>query len=247
MTAVETLALTLEGVSKVYAMGDHEVHALRTVSFAVPAGEYVALMGPSGSGKTTLMNIIGILDRPSGGRCLLGGEDVSRLDAVAQAVMRNRHVGFVFQAFHLVPRLSALENVEVPLVYAGYPPSVRRRRALEVLDRVGLADRGHHHTSQLSGGQRQRVAIARALAVEPSLLLADEPTGNLDSETGEEILALFDQLNAGGVTMVVVTHESDVAVRCQRVLTLRDGRLEHDSAGRAAPRPPADGTRRVSA
>jgi putative ABC transport system ATP-binding protein len=247
MTTTETSALTLEGVSKVYAMGSHDVHALRAVSFEVPSGQYVALMGPSGSGKTTLMSIIGILDRPSSGRCLLAGEDVSRLDPVAQAVMRNRHVGFVFQAFHLVPRLSALENIEVPLVYSGYPAAVRRRRALELLDRVGLPGRGQHSTSQLSGGERQRVAIARALAMEPPLLLADEPTGNLDTGTGEEVLALFDQLNAGGATIVVVTHERDVAARCQRVLTLRDGRLAYDSAGHAAPRAPDGAPRWASA
>lgn len=238
-------ALRLEAVGKVYALGGEAVHALRDVTFDVEAGEYVALMGPSGSGKSTLMNLIGILDRPTRGRVILAGEDVGQLDAVEQAAMRNRHVGFVFQSFHLVPRLSALENVEVPLVYAGYPPSVRRRRALEVLARVGLADRAAHHSSQLSGGQRQRVAIARALSMNPSLLLADEPTGNLDSETGREVLELFDQLNAGGATIVVVTHEADVAAHCRRTLTLRDGSLVHDSAGRAAPAAtaPAQGAR----
>jgi putative ABC transport system ATP-binding protein len=235
---VSDTALELEHVSKVYALGEEPFYALRDVSFTIPRGEYVALVGPSGSGKSTLMNLIGILDRPTDGRCILANEDVGRLDALAQAAMRNRHVGFVFQAFHLVPRLSALENVEVPLVYAGYAPAVRRRRALEVLERVGLLDRAGHHSWQLSGGQRQRVAIARALAMAPSLLLADEPTGNLDSATGADILALFDELHRSGSTIVMVTHEADVAARCQRVLTLRDGRLVGDAAVVASPSGP---------
>lgn len=201
----------------------------------MPLGEYVALMGPSGSGKTTLMNVIGLLDRPTDGRVEVAGDDVSRLSLHEQARLRNRHVGFVFQAFHLLPRLSAVENVEVPLTYAGYRAAVRRRRALEMLERTGLADRAHHMPNQLSGGQRQRVAIARALAMGPSLLLADEPTGNLDSETGADVLGLFDDLHAAGATIVMITHEPDVARRCERVLRLRDGLLESDTAGRAAP------------
>jgi putative ABC transport system ATP-binding protein len=230
-----TPALELDAITKVYPLADEDFYALRQVSFDVPGGEYVALMGPSGSGKSTLMNLIGLLDTPTEGRALLAGQDAGDLTPDEQAAMRNRHVGFVFQSFHLLPRLSVRENVEVPLTYAGYRPSVRRRRALEVLERVGLADRVDHSPPQLSGGQRQRVAIARALAMNPSLLLADEPTGNLDSETGHEILQLFDELHRQGATIVMVTHEPDVAARCERVLRLRDGRLESDSQGRAAP------------
>ena len=230
-----TPALELDAISKVYPLADEDFYALRGVSFDVPDGEYVALMGPSGSGKSTLMNLIGLLDTPTEGRAQLAGHDAGDLSPDEQAAMRNRHVGFVFQSFHLLPRLSVRENVEVPLIYAGYRPAVRRRRALEVLERVGLGDRVDHSPPQLSGGQRQRVAIARALAMNPSLLLADEPTGNLDSETGREILQLFDELHAQGATIVMVTHEPEVARRCERVLRLRDGRLESDSTGRAAP------------
>ena len=228
-------ALALEGVDKVYPLEDEDFYALRGITFDVPVGEYVALMGPSGSGKSTLMNLIGLLDTPSEGRCLLAGQDAGDLDPVEQATMRNRHVGFVFQSFHLMPRLSVRENVEVPLTYAGYRPAVRRRRALEMLERVGLAHRVDHRPSQLSGGEKQRAAIARALAMNPSLLLADEPTGNLDSETGREILDLFDALHEQGATIVMVTHEAEVAARCERTLRLRDGRLESDSRCRAAP------------
>ncbi len=227
-------ALALEGVDKVYPLADDDFYALRGITFDVPVGEYVALMGPSGSGKSTLMNLIGLLDTPTEGRCLLAGQDAGDLDPVEQATMRNRHVGFVFQSFHLMPRLSVRENVEVPLTYAGYRPAIRRRRALEMLELVGLGHRVNHRPSQLSGGEKQRAAIARALAMNPSLLLADEPTGNLDSETGREILDLFDALHAQGATVVMVTHEAEVAARCERTLRLRDGRLESDSAGRAA-------------
>jgi len=223
-----TPALVLEGVTKAYPLGDDEFLALRGVSLEVPVGQYLALMGPSGSGKSTLMNLIGLLDTATSGRVALAGEDAYALDEDEQAMMRNRHVGFVFQAFHLLPRQTLVENVEVPLLYAGYTAPVRRRRALDLLERVGLADRAHHRPNQLSGGQRQRVAIARALAMQPSLLLADEPTGNLDSETGAEILDLFDALNAGGSTIVIVTHEPQVAARCQRIVRLRDGYIESD-------------------
>lgn len=225
-----TPALAVDHVSKAYPLGDDdEFLALDDVTFDIPVGAYVALMGPSGSGKSTLMNLIGLLDTPSAGTCVLAGHDARDLDPVEQAALRNRHVGFVFQAFHLLARLSVVENVEVPLIYAGYGHAVRRQRALDLLARVGLSDRARHRPNQLSGGQRQRVAIARALAMRPSLLLADEPTGNLDSETGREILAIFDELHADGVTILIVTHESAVAQRCQRVLFMRDGRLERDS------------------
>ena len=218
-----------EGLSRHYAMGDATIHALRGIDLAVSRGEYVAIMGPSGCGKSTLMNLLGCLDTPDGGRYWLGGRLVSELPELELARVRNREIGFVFQAFALLPRQSALANVEMPLVYAGVGMAERRRRAREALERVGLDDRARHRPTELSGGQRQRVAIARALVTGPQLLLADEPTGNLDSGTGAEILALFDGLHRAGNTLVLVTHERAVAGRADRTIELRDGLVVSDA------------------
>jgi putative ABC transport system ATP-binding protein len=218
-----------EGLGRRYAMGRATIHALRAVSLVVRRNEYVAIMGPSGCGKSTLMNVLGCLDTPDEGRYWLNGRLVSELDDRALAQLRNREIGFVFQAFALLPRLSALSNVEMPLAYAGVHRGERRHRALEALSRVGLADRATHRPAELSGGQRQRVAIARALVTGPALLLADEPTGNLDTATGNEILALFDALHAAGNTIVLVTHERDVAARAGRTIQLRDGLVVGDT------------------
>jgi putative ABC transport system ATP-binding protein len=215
-------------VSKVYRMGDVEVHALRNVSLTISEGESVAVMGPSGSGKSTLMNILGCLDRPSSGGYWLVGEEVSRLDRNALARMRNRILGFVFQSFNLLSRTSALENVELPLLYAGVSARERHTRAREALARVGLAERMHHHPNQMSGGQQQRVAVARALVTRPRLIVADEPTGNLDSRTSVEIMALFQELGRSGITLLLVTHESDIARYASRVVVMRDGRVQTD-------------------
>jgi putative ABC transport system ATP-binding protein len=227
--------IRLEGITKTYAMGDVEVHALRGVSLEIGRGEFTAVMGASGSGKSTLMNVLGCLDRPTLGRYLLEGRDVSALAADELAAIRNRTIGFVFQSFNLLSRTSAVENVELPLLYAGISPAERHARAKEALHRVGLADRGGHHPSQLSGGQQQRVAIARALVNRPRLLLADEPTGNLDSRTSEEIMALLQELGRAGITVVLVTHEHDIAEHASRVLVMRDGRIRSDE--RRTPRP----------
>ncbi len=214
---------------RVYRTGDVEFAALRGVSLRVDRGEMVAVMGASGSGKSTLMNILGLLDRPTAGSYRLGGQDAASLDARERADLRGRTIGFVFQQFHLLPRTPAIENVELPLVYrAGLRAAERRRRARAALERVGLADRAGHSTTQLSGGQQQRVAIARALVGEPLLLFADEPTGNLDTRTGLEILALFQELHGEGWTIVLVTHEHDVAACCERLVVLRDGRIQSD-------------------
>jgi putative ABC transport system ATP-binding protein len=218
-----------EALARRYAMGAATIHALRGIDLLVQRGEYVAIMGPSGCGKSTLMNLIGCLDTPDEGRYWLNGQLVSALSERELAHVRNREIGFVFQAFALLPRLSALANVEMPLAYAGVHRGERRHRALEALTRVGLADRATHRPAELSGGQRQRVAIARALVTAPALLLADEPTGNLDTATGNEILALFDALHAAGNTIVLVTHERDVAARAGRTIQLRDGLVVGDT------------------
>ena len=220
--------LNLEGVTKVYHMGDVEVAALCGVSLHVESGEFVAIMGASGSGKSTLMNIIGCLDHPTEGRYVLAGREVSRLSRAQLAEVRNRTLGFVFQNFNLLSRTSALENVELPLIYAGVGTRERHRRATAALERVGLGDRMGHHSSQLSGGQQQRVAIARALVTEPKVILADEPTGNLDSKTSLEVMALLQELGRSGITVVMVTHEADIATFAARVLTMRDGLVQAD-------------------
>jgi putative ABC transport system ATP-binding protein len=213
-------------LAKVYRMGENEVHALAGVSVDIDKGEFVAVTGPSGSGKSTFMNLLGCLDRPSSGEYRLGGKAVSAMDGDALAQTRNRAIGFVFQHFNLLGRTSAVENVALPLVYAGVPKKQRTEKALRVLERVGLADRAHHHPAQLSGGQQQRVAIARALVSEPLLILADEPTGALDTRTSQDIMALFRELNRQGMTLVLVTHEPEVARFARRMLHFRDGRLE---------------------
>ncbi len=222
--------ITARELMKIYKMGDNEVRALDGVSFTVHAGEYVAVIGPSGSGKSTLMNILGGLDRPDEGSYTFEGEEVEDMNDDALASFRNRKIGFIFQSFQLLPRLDARHNVELPMIYAGLPRSERMARADAMLAKVGLAERGDHRPTQLSGGQQQRVAVARALASEPSLLLADEPTGALDSKTGQEVLAMFDELNAQGVTLVVVTHDHTVAARARRVIEMRDGKIMRDGA-----------------
>jgi len=229
----EPLVRTLD-LAKVYRIGDHEVHALRGVSIDIASGDFVAVMGPSGSGKSTFMHLLGCLVRPSAGEVLLSGRRVSGLDGDARARLRNREIGFVFQTFNLLARTSAAENVALPLVYAGVPARERRARALEMLERVGLADRAGHLPSQLSGGQQQRVAIARALVTRPRLILADEPTGALDSRTSQEILALLCALNGQGLTVVLVTHEPEVARSARRALQFLDGRVVADEAAAQA-------------
>ncbi|WP_257447973.1 ABC transporter ATP-binding protein [Archangium lipolyticum] len=224
----QTPLIALRGVSKIYKTGDVEVAALRGVDFTVEAGEFVSIMGSSGSGKSTLMNILGCLDRPTAGQYLLDGQDVSRLDRTGLAMVRNRTLGFVFQSFNLLARTTALENVELPMLYAGVPARERRRRSREALERVGLGARLDHHPRQLSGGQQQRVAIARALVSRPRVILADEPTGNLDSRTSIEVMALFQELRQEGITLVLVTHEPDIAGYSGRVVVVKDGRIISD-------------------
>jgi putative ABC transport system ATP-binding protein len=222
------LVIEIEGVTKLYRMGEETIHALRGVQLRIHRNEYLAIMGPSGSGKSTLMNMLGCLDTPTSGRYEFNRKNVATMTDDELAEIRNREIGFVFQTFNLLPRSNALNNVELPLIYAGISPSERRQRALQALDNVGLGNRVHHKPNELSGGQRQRVAIARALVNTPSIILADEPTGNLDSRTGEEIMALFEQLYAQGNTIIVVTHEEDIARHARRVVRLRDGLIESD-------------------
>src|SRR5246127_2937009 len=223
MALIETVDLW-----KTYVMGSEEIHALRGVSISIESGEYVAIMGPSGSGKSTLMNLIGCLDTPSKGSYLLNGKQVSQMNDNELARIRNEEIGFVFQTFNLLPRATALHNVELPLVYAGIPAKDRQERAKTALKKVELSERMTHRPNELSGGQRQRVAIARALVNSPSIVLADEPTGNLDSKTGDEIMALFEHLYANGNTIIVVTHEPDIAEYAHRVVTIRDGVIASD-------------------
>ena len=220
------MLITLHDITKIYRLGEVDIPALNGVSLGIDRGEFVAIMGSSGSGKSTLLNLLGCLDKPTGGTYLLDGEEVSRFGYDALARIRNRRIGFIFQNFNLLPRTTALENVELPLFYG--PPmsnAARRERALELLKRLGLGERVHHHPGQLSGGQQQRVAIARALVNQPPLILADEPTGNLDSHASSEIMTLFQELNKEGITLVMVTHENDIAAYAQRVIHMRDGKM----------------------
>jgi len=218
--------ISLEKITKSYVLGDQVVHALKGVDLQIFRSEYIALMGPSGSGKSTLMNIIGCLDSPSSGSYWLNNQEVSKMSDASLSDVRNREIGFVFQTFNLLNRMDAVENVALPLVYAGIPKKIREEKAREVLERVGLKDRMHHKPNELSGGQRQRVAVARALVNNPSLLLADEPTGNLDSKTSHEIMGLFEEIHAAGNTIVLVTHEEDIAQHAKKVVRMKDGHID---------------------
>jgi putative ABC transport system ATP-binding protein len=226
-----TSVISLDDIRRVFVMGDQQFAALKGVSFSVSSGEFVAIMGASGSGKSTCMNVLGCLDRPTSGSYLLDGLDVGRMNANQLAEIRNKKLGFVFQGFNLLARTSAVENVELPLIYAGVPPKERHQKALASLAMVGLSGKENNHPSQLSGGQQQRVAIARALVNSPAVILADEPTGNLDSTTSEEIMNLFSMLNKKGITIIMVTHEADVAAYAGRRITFRDGLIIGDSKG----------------
>jgi putative ABC transport system ATP-binding protein len=222
------MLIDIREITKVYQMGQEQVHALSGVNLGVERGEYVAIMGPSGSGKSTLMNLVGCLDTPTSGSYVLNGREVARMTDDELAAIRNQEIGFVFQTFNLLPRTNALQQVELPLVYSGLARKERRERAVKALEAVGLGDRMNHHPNEMSGGQRQRVAVARALINDPSILLADEPTGNLDSQTGAEIMALFADLNRRGNTIVLVTHEEDIAAHARRIVRLRDGKVTED-------------------
>lgn len=229
--------ITLNHITRSYVMGSETIHALRDVSLNINRGEYVAIMGPSGSGKSTLMNLLGCLDSPTSGEFILNGSRVSEMDDNELAEIRNREIGFVFQSFNLLPRSDALHNVELPLIYSGMNSDLRRERALEALGNVGLGDRIHHRPNEMSGGQRQRVAIARALVNSPSIVLADEPTGNLDSKTGEEIMRLFENLSGKGNTIILVTHEEDIARHARRIVRIRDGLIASDEITPSESRP----------
>jgi len=222
--------IELARIERVFQLGDSEVHALRQLDLAIAAGEYVAVMGPSGSGKSTLLNLLGLLDRPNAGTYRLEGRDVTTLSAEEQARVRSERIGFVFQSFHLVPRLTAAENIALPMTLAGIGPAEREARVAQALQDFGLANRADHRPDQLSGGQRQRVAIARATIMQPAVILADEPTGNLDRATGDEVVRLLEELNAHGVTLIVVTHDAALGARAKRQLVMEDGALKSDSA-----------------
>ena len=222
--------IELSGIERVFYLGDSEVHALHQLDLAIAAGEYVAVMGPSGSGKSTLLNLLGLLDHPNSGTYRLEGRDVTTLTPEEQARVRRERIGFVFQSFHLVPRLTAAENIALPMVLAGIAPAERKARVEQALDDYGLTNRADHRPNQLSGGQRQRVAIARATIMQPAVLLADEPTGNLDRATGEDVMRLLEELNGKGVTLIVVTHDGTLGARARRQLRMEDGELRHDSA-----------------
>jgi putative ABC transport system ATP-binding protein len=227
---MEPVVIDIENITKVYVMGEETVHALRGVSLQIRRNEYLAIMGPSGSGKSTLMNMLGCLDTPSSGRYFFNGKDVSAMNDDELATIRNHEIGFVFQTFNLLPRSTSLRNVELPLIYAGLDPETREEKAANALRDVGLGDRLQHKPNELSGGQRQRVAIARALVNDPSIILADEPTGNLDSKTGEEIMQLLENLYQQGNTIILVTHEPDIARHARRTVFLRDGLIESDAS-----------------
>jgi putative ABC transport system ATP-binding protein len=221
--------IELSGIERVFFLGDSEVHALHQLDLAIAAGEYAAVMGPSGSGKSTLLNLLGLLDHPNSGTYRLEGRDVTTLTLEEQARVRRERIGFVFQSFHLVPRLTAAENIALPMVLAGIAPAERKARVAQALDDYGLTNRADHRPNQLSGGQRQRVAIARATIMQPAVLLADEPTGNLDRATGEDVMRLLEELNGKGVTLIVVTHDAALGARAHRQLRMEDGELRHDS------------------
>jgi putative ABC transport system ATP-binding protein len=234
MNSPPTALIELAGIERVFRLGDSEVHALHELDLRIDAGEYVAVMGPSGSGKSTLLNLLGLLDRPTAGTYHLEGRDITTLSPQEQAQVRSQRIGFVFQSFHLVPRLTAAENIALPMMLAGVPPAERAKRVAQALDDYGLTDRSHHRPDQLSGGQRQRVAIARATIMQPAMILADEPTGNLDRATGEEVIRLLEELNTSGVTLIVVTHDAALGKRARRRLDMEDGMIRADARVAAA-------------